>query len=143
MGRADLKGDAVVIGGGLVGAETAEHIAVHNHRTTIVEMLPEIAAEMAAAPKDFLMQSLERNHVTLCPDTKVLEITDSAVVVEHNGQKREIPADMVILAIGSRPEKELAEKLGTKIPITVVGDADKVGKALDGIDAAYRAALKL
>ena len=142
-GKADLTGSAVVIGGGLVGAEVAEHIAVHNHPTTVIEMLPAIAADMAAAPKTFLMESLRRNDVVLCPNTRVLEITERGVTVENAGAAREIPADMVVLAIGSRPVTALAEELKQEFPVTVVGDAATVGKALDGIDAGYRAGLAI
>jgi NADPH-dependent 2,4-dienoyl-CoA reductase/sulfur reductase-like enzyme len=142
-GKVDLHGTAVVIGGGLVGAETAEHIAVHSGRTTIVEMRPEIAADMVAAPKYFLMKSLQDNGVEMLTNTKVLEIRDDGVVVEENGTSRTLPADLVVMAIGSRPNAALAKELEDKYPVTVVGDAFAVGKALDGINAAYKAALEL
>jgi NADH:flavin oxidoreductases, Old Yellow Enzyme family len=142
-GKRDLTGDAVVIGGGLVGAETAEHIAVHNHMVTIVEMLPEIAAEMPDAPKVFLMESLERNKVAMYTNTKVLKITEKGVTVETADGTKDIPAGMVVMAIGSRPNKSLADALSEKYRVTIVGDADKVGKALDGIMNAYDTALAI
>lgn len=142
-GKVDLSGSAVVIGGGLVGAETAEHIAVHNHKTTIVEMRPEIAADMVNAPKYFLMESLRKNEVDLFVNTKVLEILDDALVVEEEGLKKRIPADLVVLAIGSRSRKALAQELEKNYSVTIAGDAATVGKALDGIAGAYRTALNL
>lgn len=142
-GKVDLHGSAVVIGGGLVGAETADHIAVHNYKTTIVEMRPEIAADMVSSPKAFLMESLRKNEVEMLVNTKVLEITDTDVTVETETGKRAIPADIVALAIGSRSNKALAQELEKDFNVTVVGDADTVGKALDGINAAYKAALTL
>ncbi|MGL6016094.1 MAG: FAD-dependent oxidoreductase, partial [Selenomonadaceae bacterium] len=90
-GKVDLKGNAVVIGGGLVGAETAEHIAVHCGKTTIVEMRPEIAADMVPAPKYFLLESLHKNEVEMLVNTKVLQITDTGVVVDENGVQRTLP----------------------------------------------------
>ena len=143
QGKTDLTGEVVVIGGGLVGAETAEHIAVHNHKTSIVEMRPEIAADMVAAPRYFLMESLKKNGVTLYVDTKVLEIKEKSVVVENAGNTLEIPADMVVLAIGSRSNRRLFDEIAEQYPVTVLGDAAQVGKALDGILAAYEAALKI
>jgi 2,4-dienoyl-CoA reductase-like NADH-dependent reductase (Old Yellow Enzyme family)/thioredoxin reductase len=142
-GKVDLKGDAVVIGGGLVGVETAEHIAVHNHKTTVVEMRPEIAADMVSAPKYFLMESLKKNDVDLYTNTKVLAITDAGVKVEMDGMATDIVADMVVLAIGSRSNSELAQELKKHHKVTIVGDAGTVGKALDGINAAYKTALSL
>jgi len=142
-GKRDLVGDAVVIGGGLVGAETAEHIAVHNHKATIVEMLPAIAAEMPGAPKVFLMESLRRNEVAMYTNTKVLKITEKGVTVQTADGTEDIPADMVIMAIGSRSNRSLADALSDRFKVTVVGDADKVGKALDGIMNAYETALTM
>jgi len=142
-GKIDLKGKAVVIGGGLVGAETAEHIAVHNHPTTIVEMRPEIAADLVAAPKAFLMESLRKNAVTMLVNTKVLAITDTGVTVETPEGKRDLPADFIVMAIGSRSNTALAQELQKHFPVTIIGDAQTVGKALDGINAAYQAALAL
>jgi 2,4-dienoyl-CoA reductase-like NADH-dependent reductase (Old Yellow Enzyme family)/thioredoxin reductase len=142
-GKVDLKGDAVVIGGGLVGAETAEHIAVHNHKTTIVEMRPEIAADLVAGPKAFLMESLKQNGVEQLVNTKVLAIADTGVKVATTDGEKDIPADLVVLAIGSRSNSALAQELAKQFPVTVVGDAQAVGKALDGINAAYQAALAL
>lgn len=142
-GKVDLHGSAVVIGGGLVGAETAEHVAMHGCTTTIVEMLPEIAAEMVAAPKTFLMESLKENDVVLCPNTKVLEIGAENVTVESDGVQRAIPADLVILAIGSRSNDALGAHLAQSHAVSIIGDAHMVGKALEGIDEAYRCALSL
>jgi NADPH-dependent 2,4-dienoyl-CoA reductase/sulfur reductase-like enzyme len=59
-GKVDLAGHAVVIGGGLVGAETAEHLAVHGCTVTIVKRSANIAGEMDSAPRFFLMESLKR-----------------------------------------------------------------------------------
>lgn len=143
MGKVDLSGRAVVIGGGLVGAETAEHLAVHGCMVTIVEMLPRIAAEMDAAPKEILMASLEKNRVALRPGTKVMEIADHDVIVEHDGSQELLPADLVVMAIGSRPNRQLLDEIPSGIRVQSVGDASTVGKALDGIDAAYQAALAI
>jgi 2,4-dienoyl-CoA reductase (NADPH2) len=76
-------------------------------------------------------------------NTKVLEITDAGVTVETRDGVRQIPADMVVMAIGSRSNKKLADELSEKHNVTVVGDADTVGKALDGIMNAYDAALSM
>lgn len=143
QGKTDLKGRIVVIGGGLVGAETAEHIAVHNHKTTIIEMRPEIAADMVAAPKHFLLESLKKNEVDVYVNTKVLEIKKQTVIVEQNEEIIEIPADLVVLAIGSRSNNRLVAELEGRYPVRVLGDAAQVGKALDGILSAYQAALEL
>jgi NADPH-dependent 2,4-dienoyl-CoA reductase/sulfur reductase-like enzyme len=133
----------VVIGGGIVGAETAEHLAVHGCTVTIVKRSADIAGDLPGAPRHFLMESLKRYDAELLENTKTLEITENGVLTEKNGIRRLIPADLVVLASGSRSNNALAKELEGKYPVTVVGDAFAVGKALDGIDAAYKAALEL
>lgn len=142
-GKVDLVGDVVVIGGGMVGAETAEHIAVHNHKVTIVEMLPAIAPDMASAPRYFLMKSLKEYEVAMYVGTKVLAIENQGILVETNGVKNFIPADLVVLATGSHANLALAEELKKKFDITMIGDAVHVGKAPEGIDTAYKIALTI
>lgn len=142
-GKVDLKGNIVVIGGGLVGAETAEHIAVHNQKASIVEMRPEIAADMVSAPKHFLMESLKKNEVDVYVNSKVLEITDTGVIVETKEGEKTLSATLVVLAIGSKSNNTLVEELQSEYKITVIGDALEVGKALDGINLAYKTALAI
>lgn len=142
-GKVDLKGNVVVIGGGLVGAETAEHIAVHNQKVSIVEICPEIAAEMESASKFFLMQSLKKNEVEVHANSRVLEITDSGVIIENQEGQKTLPANIVVLAVGSKSNISLQEELKARYRTTVIGDAFAVGKALDGINHAYKTALKI
>lgn len=141
QGKVDLKDKVVVIGGGLVGAETADHIAVHNKKVAIVEMLPEIARDMESASKQFLLEELKKYEVPCYVNSKVLEIKDSTIVIETLEGKKELEASQVVLAIGSRSNKSLAKTLENQYKITVIGDASVVGKALDGINLAYKTAL--
>ncbi|SKB64706.1 2,4-dienoyl-CoA reductase [Acetoanaerobium noterae] len=142
-GKVDLFGNAVVIGGGLVGAETAEHIAVHNHKASIVEMQSELAADMVSAPRHFLIKSLNHNNVDIFTNTKVLEILENGVLVQREEKQFVIPADLVVMAIGSKSNNQLSEKLIGKFKVSVIGDAHQVGKALDGMNKAYKIALSI
>ena len=140
-GQLDLAGNIVVIGGGLVGVETAQHIAVHNQNVTIVEMLPEIATGMEGGAHHFMLESLKSNDVASYVNTKVIEIKDNCVVAETADGLKEIAADQVVLAVGSKSDAHLAGKVSGQFPTDVVGDAVLIGKALEGIDSAYAAAL--
>ena len=122
----------VIIGGGLVGAETAHHLAVQLKQVTLVEMLPEIAAGEALAPKWHLMRALEKYHVRIITEAKVKEVTEQNVVVEHQGQTLSIPADTVIVATGSKPNHALADELAAAgVEVRVIGDALKVGLVME------------
>jgi uncharacterized FAD-dependent dehydrogenase len=86
---------------------------------------------------------LKRYDAELLENTKTLEIHGKRRSDREKRHSRLIPADLVVLASGSRSNNALAKELEGKYPVTVVGDAFAVGKALDGIDAAYKAALEL
>ncbi len=125
-GKVNVGFRNVVIGGGQVGVETAFHLAIQWKQASIVEMLPEIMANdmgerMALTP--FLMQRGVGIHTA----TKVLEIAEDHVLVNDGTKDFEIPADNVVLAIGSRPNtalKEAFEEAG--FDVRLVGDAEKV-----------------
>ena len=106
-------------------------------------MQPEIAADMEPASKEFLMKSLKHNEVTAYVNSKVIEITDSSVIIETEEGTKSLPASLVVLAIGSRSNNSLAAELGDKYKVNVIGDASVVGKALDGINLAYKTALAI
>jgi 2,4-dienoyl-CoA reductase-like NADH-dependent reductase (Old Yellow Enzyme family)/pyruvate/2-oxoglutarate dehydrogenase complex dihydrolipoamide dehydrogenase (E3) component len=142
-GKLDMAGQVVVIGGGLVGVETAQHIAVHNQTVTIVEMQSELATDMEGGARHFMLESLKANDVASHIDSTVVEIRDNSVVIETGGERQEIPADQVIVAVGSKSNTQLLEEIGDRIPTIVLGDAMLVGKALEGINNAYAQALTI
>lgn len=142
-GKVDLKGEVVVIGGGLVGVEIAEHIAVHNKKVTVVEIRPEIAADMEPASKEFLIKSLKKNDVNILINTKLLEIKDNSVIVETPEGIREISSDLVVIAVGSKSNNLLYEQIKNKYDSILLGDAQTVGKALEGINSAFDTAINI
>ena len=142
-GKVHIHGSVVVIGGGLVGSETAEHIAVHNQKAVIVEVNSEIAEGMEGGARHFLLESLEKNNVEVYTETKVLEIKAASVVVEKDGKSFEIPSDQVVLAAGSRSNNHLAEKLKDSYNMDIVGDALRVGDVLEEIRHAYEIAMNI
>lgn len=74
-------GRTVIIGGGLVGAETAELIAQDDYGcdVTVVEMMGQIAAEESSTIKPIMMEDFATHHVTLLTNTKVERVTEHAV----------------------------------------------------------------
>ena len=112
--------DVVIVGGGLLGVEVTEAVVRRGCRVTIVEMLPQILRaildwEMAS----LVEQHLESHGVRVLTDAKVesFEGTDGRVCAAVVGG-RAIPAEMVILAIGVRPNISLAETAGLRIGST-------------------------
>jgi len=108
--------DVVVVGGGLIGVEATEALARHGCRVTIVEMLPQVLRILDWEMAKLVERHLETQGVRVCTGRKVESFRgDGAVsgVVTDDGEVH--PADMVILAIGVRPNVKLAQECGLDI----------------------------
>lgn len=137
--------NAVVIGGGQVGAETANHLAQHNRKVTIVEILPEIAVQEVGPVLRVLLRDLASKNVQIYVNTKVLEITEEGLKVCGNGKEEiSLAADTIVIATGSKSVNDLAEKLQGKVKnLVMIGDAAKVGTAEEAILEGYQAGLEV
>lgn len=135
--------NVAIIGGGLVGMETAEHLAVHNSSVTVIEMKETCFEEMAGIPKVFMMKSLEQNKVAIRLGTKLEEIKENSVVISKNGIAEDLPADQIILAIGARPNLALEEIIKGKYSYTKAGDITGVADGIASVKEGYEAALSI
>ncbi len=136
-GAANTGARIVVIGGGCVGAETANHLASNLKNVTLVEMMDDIATDELVVPRWGLLADLEKNKVRICTKTTVTEIKDGSVVLS-GAVNEEVPADTVVLSVGSRPETRLADELKERgYDVRVIGDAAKVGLAGAAITQGY------
>lgn len=137
-GTVELKGNIVVIGGGLVGVETAEHIAIHNHNVTIIEMRDTLAPDMEDGSRNLLLKSLEKNKVETLLNTTTVNITENSITIKNiDNIEYEIEADQVVIAVGSRSNNELYIQLKDKFPTSIIGDALQVRKAIDATHEGY------
>lgn len=145
-GKADVQGKIAVIGGGLVGAETANYLATHNDDVTIIEMLPEIAGEEPGSMRKFLMESYEEHHVDIHVNTAVQTINeDKTITVKVGGERKLLgPFDYVLTAVGLHGNTELKDVLEDIVPeVKYVGGALQRGNALDAIREGYKAGLEV
>src|SRR6185436_17650272 len=108
---------AVVVGGGFIGLEMVENLIHRGLSVTVVEKLPQVMPPLdpeVAAP---LMEHLIANGVRLHLGDGLARIDEGAdgrlIVVAEGGAS--FPADLVILAIGVRPENGLAKAAGLQI----------------------------
>ncbi|MGI6133490.1 MAG: FAD-dependent oxidoreductase [Christensenellales bacterium] len=144
-GNVQLGNNVLVIGGGQVGVETAEHIASMNRWVTIAEMEDDIGKKMPSAIKYFAMKSLADYNVKILKNTKVIEVSkDGALCETPEGKKLIHGFDMVVQAIGSKSHNSLEEKLKGKVPaLFVIGDAAEPRRAVEAIEEAVATALAL
>ena len=125
----------VVIGGGPTGLELALHLAEYGCTTTVVEMLPKIGSGLEAMTKKIILQKLKEFNVTIWTDTKLSKINDNGVaVVNKDNQEHFLEADKVVIAIGTRPDTRLYEKIkALGYEIYQIGDCLETRNAKDAI----------
>lgn len=123
---------AVVVGGGFIGLEMAENLHQRDIKVDIVE-----AAEQVMAPLDYEMAAIIHNHIRSkgCG----LQLGDGVAAFERDGDRtavvtqsgKRLPADMVILSIGVKPNVQLAREAGLEIGVT---GGIKVNERLQTLD---------
>ncbi len=140
--KARVGNEVAVLGGGLVGCETAEYLAARGHKVTIIEMLPRIASDVGPLVGALLLDRLERHGVRTVTGARVSSVGEHEVIVEKDdegGKETLSGVDTIVLAVGSRPNAALAEQLeGSGIDYYVIGDASKPRRITQAVFEAMR-----
>ena len=132
----------IVIGGGTVGAETAEYLGTQGRQVTLIEMMDSIASDMHRTSRLLLMFSLKDLGVEMLTKAVAKEINDRGVSIVYRGKVQFIEADTVVLALGSKSNRALSEQLERlNIEHSSVGDCVKPRILLDAIAEGFNAAL--
>ena len=138
-GRYDGSENVAIIGGGITGCEVAEYIYEKNHecKITIVEILNDIARDETVLSRKVLLKELKAHGLSVKTNTKILEISAGQVLVEEGGRQEAVKADLVVIATGSRPSRELSVELtAARIPFYEIGDCTEVRSIAEAVDAA-------
>ena len=135
----------IVVGGGLVGCETADYLAQQGKEVTIVEMLRSTARDIGPAARYFLRRRMAEKGIKILTSTTVEEITDSSIKVKSGDAGQLLgPVDTVVLATGAESINELELKVKGMVPeVHVIGDAAKPGKIMAAVEQAADLARKL
>ena len=107
----DKPGTAVVAGGGFIGLEMAEALAKRGIATTVVELLPRVMSIMDPEFGGLIAARLEADGVRVLTGVGLAAIRSETVDVELSDGSR-LPAGLVLLSVGVRPELSLARKAG-------------------------------
>ncbi len=134
--------NVVVVGSGMTGLETAEILNETGNRVTVIEMAGEIAPGTWFQLLDDEMERLKpcgTEFVTNCRLDAILhgeiEVTDL-----KSKKTRRLSADSVVLSLGVRPDRSLAETLQKRLPrVYPIGDAVSSGTIADAVKSAYAA----
>lgn len=138
----EVTGKCVILGGGLVGAETAEYLANKGHEVTIVEMMERIAAQESQTVLPLMMKDFAEHNVQQMTNTKVASISNNTVkaVNTKDNTEIEIKADTIVAALGSR--KNVMDVTGITKPVHYVGDCsgERTADIASAIRTAYHTA---
>lgn len=137
----DEGDDFVIIGGGLSGCEIAYDLYRKGKRPQIVEAKNDLMAVrgLCLANSSYLRDFFETNKVPVYLESRVEEITEDEVIISgKDGQRKALPYDRVIKAIGYR-----SNPVFTSENVCVIGDAKKVGNLRTVVWGAWKAAMKI
>ena len=142
LGRKEAGKSVVIVGGGLVGCETALYLAQMGKKVTILEILDSIARDMWSASRMHLLKLLADNNVEVLTNTDVIEITGKSVTIANKDNNRNtLEADTIALAVGFNPNGDLLEIIKDKVPEAyAIGDCIEPRKVMSAIWEGFHAA---
>lgn len=144
-GQAQAGQSVAVIGGGLIGTETALDLAENGRQVVLIEMRDEIMADCAVTDKLAYAERIAATDMQVMVRHTVKEIKNGSVVVEGKKGGAEIPAETVIVAVGLAPVSDLYQQVLDQMDVEVykIGDYVKAGKIMDAIHSGYKTALRI
>ena len=145
-GEAEVGAKVLVVGGGMVGIETALMIADRCRQVTIAEMLDDAMVSLTTDERVIYGQRLGQHKAVIKTGRRLIRVSErGAILVDRLGREEEITCDTVVLAIGFRPQRELIDRLADegKHEVIEVGDCVSSRKILDAIHDAFTLARRV
>ena len=105
---------AAIIGTGFIGLEMCENLKRLGMEVTLLEKLPQVTPGLDADMAVHVLKHIEKNDVPVLTDVSILEITKTEVVLADG---KRVPADMVLISTGVRPNTELAAAAGIELGV--------------------------
>jgi 2,4-dienoyl-CoA reductase-like NADH-dependent reductase (Old Yellow Enzyme family)/thioredoxin reductase len=144
-GEAEVGKRVVVAGGGRLGLEIAWFLAQRDCAVQLVEMEPDVGADMEACERTYIVQKLQENDVSILTNTKVKEVASSHVeVVDGAWRTSSLECDSVVLALGYTPRVSLAKDFeNSGIEVHTIGDCVQPGRIYEAFHDAWRVARQI
>ena len=143
-GKVALGKNIVVVGGGGVGCYTAYSLATGGKKVTLLEMMEKTAKDVGITGRWVLKQNLRKSGVETFTSTRVERISEDGVAAKRNGEELFFPADSIVLAVGSEPNRGFADAVRGKVPeLYEIGDCVEPRKALQAIHEGWDVGLKI
>ena len=143
-GKGILGNSALVIGGGMVGAETAEFCKDYCERVAVVEMKNGIAEDLYMTVRANLLKRYKEEGVEVYTNTTVKEIDGTTVIVEKDGEELKLEGfDNIVFAVGSKSVQPFENVESLAKEVYVIGDAKQVRTALEAIYEGARVGMSI
>ncbi len=134
----DTGDNVVIIGGGMIGCETAEFLTSRGKNVSIIEMLPKIARDIGPTSRWSITMRIKRWGIKQFTSSKVISISDSGVEIEREGKIEKVQGDTIVIAAGMKVNDDLFHVLKQKIPnIHKIGDCFQARRMLEAIHEGY------
>jgi len=134
----------LVVGGGLIGCETAVYLAQNGCRVTVIEQLPDVLTDMFFVNRGMLLKMMTDNNVQVLTSALPMRVVDGGVLVKHNNEDRIVPAKSIVIAVGMSPCNDLEKILNGKVAeLYTIGDCAEPGGIIDAIWQAFHTARKI
>ncbi|MBI2910229.1 MAG: FAD-dependent oxidoreductase [Chloroflexi bacterium] len=136
----------IVVGGGMVGVETAEYLAHCGNTVTVVEMLATLASDMEMHNRFGVLQALKEASVTVLTRTEVVEVVEGGIIAvdKDSGEKGFIQGDAVVFAIGAVANRDVAEALEGKFAeVYLLGDCNEPRVIMEAVYEGARVARRV
>lgn len=141
LGKIKFEGKNIaVIGGGHVGLEVAHYLCSDN-KVSVVEMQKEVGTSIYRTAKFKLLSLLNEDGVEIHTERAITGVDGNTVMLKNmsNGEAEELSAEIVIMALGNRPDKGYVDELSDAFEkVVVVGDAVSAGTMADATKSAYQ-----
>lgn len=138
--KAEPEGRVCVIGGGLVGLETADLLADRGHSVTVLEMKEKAGEDLGSLRKIAVLQRMAALKVQIVTEAECSGITEEGVAAKKAGELQIFPCDSVVMAVGARARSnedlvKICERLN--IPYHIIGDGKQARRALQAIHEGF------
>ncbi|MBI4286093.1 MAG: FAD-dependent oxidoreductase [Chloroflexi bacterium] len=135
----------IVIGGGMVGCETADFLAERGKKVTVIEILKRLASGMMPYKRLEVLNSLRARGVIVLTEVKCEEATAKGLVVcDKEGKRQTLEADAIVLAVGAHPDNRLFQALQGKVPeVYQIGDCVAPRLVLNAVAEGFAVANRL
>jgi len=131
---------AHIIGGGLVGLETADYLSARGLKVTLLEMMEEVGGDMDILAKNMLLKRLSGRGVDIHVGTRVQRLTPDTIVAEKSGKEITFQAQTVVIAVGVESNRQLPAALAdSPLETYVIGDAVSPRKVIDAVWEGFQA----